>query len=70
MNARLKRLETQIQAMKGPETPVVMLRLTNGTIQEMPWYQAMEKVLDGEADEVLEGNNADVCGMLQAMMPA
>jgi len=30
----------------------------------------MEMVLDGEAVKVLEGNNADMCGMLQAMMPA
>lgn len=70
MNARLTRLEMQIQALKRPETPVVKLKLTDGTIQELPWYQAMEMVLDGEAVEVLEGNNADMCGMLQAMMPA
>lgn len=68
MNARLKRLETQIQAMKGSETPVVKLKLTDGTIQEMPWNEAMEKVLDGEAAEVLAGNNADMDAMLQAMM--
>lgn len=66
----MKRLEQQIQAMKEPETPVVKLKLTDGTIQELPWYQAMEMVLDGEAVKVLEGNNADMCGMLQAMMPA
>ena len=70
MNARLKRLETQIQAMKGPGAPVVKLKLTDGTIQELPWYQAMEMVLDGEAVEVMEGNNGDMSGMLQAMMPA
>lgn len=56
--------------MKGPETPVVMLKLTDGTIQELPWYQAMEMVLGGEAVEVLEGNDVDMCGMLHAMMPA
>jgi len=56
--------------MKGPETPVVKLKLTDGTIQELPWYQAMEMVLDGEAVEVLAGNNADMDAMLQAMMPA
>ena len=55
--------------MKGPETPVVKLKLTDGTIQELPWYQAMEMVLDGEAVEVMEGN-ADMRGMLQAMMLA
>ena len=65
----MKRLEQQIQAMKGPETPVVKLKLTDGTIQELPWYQAMEMVLDGEAVEVMEGN-ADMRLMLQAMMPA
>ena len=69
MNARLKRLETQIQTMKGPGTPAVKLKLTDGTIQELPWYQAMEMVLDGEAVEVMEGN-ADMRLMLQAMMPA
>ena len=66
----MKRLEQQIQAMKGPETPVVKLKLTDGTIQELPWYQAMEMVLDGEAVEVLAGNNADMDAMLHAMMPA
>lgn len=68
MNARLKRLETQIRTLKGPETPVVKLKLTDGTIQEMPWNEAMEKVLDGDAVEVLAGNNADMDAMLQAMM--
>ena len=64
----MKRLEQQIQAMKGPETPAVKLKLTDGTIQEMSWYQAMEKVLDGDVAEVLAGNNADMDEMLQAMM--
>lgn len=54
--------------MKGPETPAVKLKLTDGTIQEMSWYQAMEKVLDGDVAEVLAGNNADMDEMLQAMM--